>query len=138
MKWLLHLICEIGLLIWYNCPQALLPRDVLRGNEDQPFAQRSVLGWSIIGCNHYDGDYEDEIGVSHRIIMKQNLPAGEPSHKLKSEVCFVRKNKVKEMITPAEILKVFESDFVERNNEVASASQEDLRFLAKLNEGIKL
>ncbi len=129
--------CEIGLLIGYNCPQALLPRDVLRGNEDQPFAQRSVLGWSIIGCNHYDGDYEDEIGVSHRIIMKQVLPAGEPSHKLKSEVCFVRKNKVKETITPAEILKVFESDFVERNNEEASASQEDLRFLARLNEGIK-
>ncbi len=129
--------CEIGLLIGYNCSQALLPRDVLRGNEDQPFAQRSVLGWSIIGCNHYDGDYEDEIGVSHRIIMKQVLPAGEPSHKLKSEVCFVRRNKVKEMITPAEILKVFESDFVERNNEEASASQEDLRFLAKLNEGIK-
>ncbi len=70
MDWLLHLICEIGLLIGYNCPQALLPRDVLRGNEDQPFAQRSVLGWSIIECNHYDGDHEDEIGVSHRIIMK--------------------------------------------------------------------
>ncbi|RXN31349.1 hypothetical protein ROHU_017013 [Labeo rohita] len=54
--------CEIGLLIGYNCPQALLPRDVLRGSEDQPFAQRSLLGWSIIGCNHCDGDYEDEIG----------------------------------------------------------------------------
>ncbi len=96
-----------------------------------------MLGWSIIGCNHYDGDYEDEIGVSHRIIMKQILPAGKPSHKLKSEVCFVCKNKFKEMITPAEILKVFESDFVERNNEEASASQEDLRFLEKLNEGTK-
>ncbi len=41
------------------------------------------------------------------------------------------------MITPAEILKFYESDFAERNNEEASTSQEDLRFLAKLNEGIK-
>ncbi|XP_065140047.1 uncharacterized protein [Paramisgurnus dabryanus] len=130
--------CEVGLLIGYNCPQALLPRDVLSGNEDQPFAQRSVLGWSIIGYNHYDRqNYEDEVGVSHRIILKQVLPAGERSHKLKSEVCFIHRNKVKEMITPAEVLKVFESDFIERKNEEVSTSQEDLRFLAKLHKGIK-
>ncbi|KAG1929509.1 hypothetical protein F2P79_022940 [Pimephales promelas] len=127
--------CEVGLLIGYNCPQALLPRDVLSGSENQPFAQRSVLGWSIVGYNH-DGCYQDEIGVSHRIIMKQVVPAGDPAHKLQSEVYFVHRNKVKEMITPAEIMKVFESDFVERGEEV-STSQEDLRFLAKLNEGIK-
>ncbi|KAL0150341.1 hypothetical protein M9458_054343, partial [Cirrhinus mrigala] len=87
----------------------------IKGSKDQPFAQRSLLGWSIIGCNHCDGDYEDEIGV----------------------ICFVRRNEFKEMITPTEILKVFESDSAERNNEEASALQEDLRFLAKLNEGIK-
>ncbi|KAG1925738.1 hypothetical protein F2P79_025333 [Pimephales promelas] len=127
--------CEVGLLIGYNCPQALLPRDVLSGSENQPFAQRSVLGWSIVGYNH-DDCYQDEIGVSHRIIMKQVVPAGDPAHKLQSEVYFVHRNKVKEMITPAEIMKVFESDFVERGEEV-STSQEDLRFLAKLNEGIK-
>lgn len=129
--------CEIGLLIGYNCPQALLPREVLRGDEDQPFAQRSVLGWTIIGYNHCIGDYEDEIGTSHRIITKQVLPAGKPSRKLKSEVSFVYRNKVKVMMTPADILKVFESDFVEMYNEDVSTSQEDLRFLAKLNEGIR-
>lgn len=41
------------------------------------------------------------------------------------------------MMTPEDILKVFESDFVEMYNEDVSTSQEDLRFLAKLNEGIK-
>ncbi|KAI5085315.1 hypothetical protein C0J45_23790, partial [Silurus meridionalis] len=54
--------CEVGLLVGYNCPQALLPRDVICGKEDQPFAQRSVLGWSIVGYNDYHDDYEDEIG----------------------------------------------------------------------------
>lgn len=68
--------------------------------------------------------------MSHRIILKQVLSAGEPSHKLRSEVCFIHRSKVKEMITPAEVLKVFESDFAERNNEEVSTSQEDLRFLA--------
>lgn len=104
--------CEVGLLMGYNCPQALLPRDVLSGKEDQPFAHRSVLGWSIIGYNNYHDDYEDEIGVSHRIIVKQDLPAVETSHKLKPKVHFVCRNKIKE-ITPADILQVFKSDFAE-------------------------
>lgn len=60
--------CEVGLLIGYNCPQALLPRDVLSGNDDQPFAKRSVLGWSIVGYNPYYGDYKEKsvlvIGLS--------------------------------------------------------------------------
>lgn len=94
----------VGLLIGYNCPQALLAREVISGNEDQPFAQRSVLGWSIIGYRNSDNGYEDEIGVSHRIIMKQVLPAVNPSLKFKPEVYFVCRNKVKEMITPANIL----------------------------------
>ncbi len=50
---------------------------------------------------------------------------------MRIRVC--RPQRVKEMITPAEILKFYESDFAERNNEEASTSQEDLRFLAKLN-----
>lgn len=58
--------------------QGLIPRDVLSGNEDQLFAQRSVLGF--IKHNHY----KNEIAVINRITMKQVLPAGEPSHKLKS------------------------------------------------------
>lgn len=134
-----ELDCEIGLLIGYNCPQALLPRDVIMGDEDQPYVQRSALGWSIIGCSNTDLDcsHEDEIGVSHRIIVKQVLPATKLSSELKSEVKFVCRTQVKEIITPSDILKVFESDFTERTSEEVSISQEDIKFLAKLKEGIK-
>lgn len=68
--------------------------------------------------------------------MKQVLPAVEPSFKIKSEVHFVSRNKVKE-ITPGDILKVLESNFAERHKEEVSMSQEDMRFLAKLSEGIR-
>ncbi len=134
-----ELDCEVGLLISYNCPQALLPRDVITGNENQPYAQRSVLGWSIIGYSNTDIDYdhEDEIGVSHRIIIKKVLPTTKPSSEFKSEVHFVCRTQVKEMITPADILKVFESDFTEKFREDVLTSQEDIKFLAKLKEGIK-
>nr|XP_057941354.1 uncharacterized protein LOC131137424 [Doryrhamphus excisus]XP_057941355.1 uncharacterized protein LOC131137424 [Doryrhamphus excisus] len=134
-----ELDCEVGLLIGYNCPQALLPRDVITGSETQPYAQRSVLGWSIIGysSNDIDYDHEDEIGVSHRIIIKKVFPAIKPSLEIKSEVQFVCRTQVKEIITPAEILKVFESDFTERFSEDVLISQEDIKFLTTMREGIK-
>ena len=45
---------------------------------------------------------------------------------------------VKDIITPADILKVFESDFTEKFSEEVLVSQHDIKFLAKLKEGIKL
>lgn len=129
--------CEVGLLIGYNCSQALAPRDVIHGREDQPFALKSALGWSIVGYNSAATDYEDEIGVSHRIITKQVTPYTMAHSELKSEVHFASRTQVKEVISPSDIIKVFESDFAERTSEEVPISQEDLQFLAKLKEGIK-
>lgn len=42
--------CEVALLISYNCQQALLPRKVIVGEENQPYAQLTDLGWTIVGC----------------------------------------------------------------------------------------
>ncbi|XP_061154114.1 uncharacterized protein LOC133167369 [Syngnathus typhle] len=97
--------CEIGLLIGYNCSQALLPREVVSGKDNEPFAQRTDLGWSIVGCADPCVDYGDAIGSSHRIVVKQ-------------------------VITPPEVIKALESDFNERVAEEAHISQEDLRFLS--------
>lgn len=129
--------CEVGLLIGYNCSQALAPRGVIHGSEDQPFALKSALGWSIVGYNSAATDYEDEIGVSHRIITKQVTPTTMAHSELKPEVHFASRTQVKEMISPSDIIKVFESDFAERTSEEVPVSQEDLQFLAKLKEGIK-
>ena len=132
-----ELDCEVGLLIGYNCHQALLPRDVITGAEDQPYAQRSVLGWSIVGYNSAGIDHEDEIGVSHRIIIKQVLPDIKPSSEIKSEVHYVCRTQVKEMFTPADIIRVLEADFTDKTSGEVPISQEDMKFLAKLKEGIK-
>ncbi|XP_023815989.1 uncharacterized protein LOC111948234 [Oryzias latipes] len=129
--------CEVGLLIGYNCPQALLPIEVISGERDQPFAQKSLLGWSIIGYSCSASDYEDEIGVSHRVIVKQVLPVIESSPEIKTQVHFVKRSKVREMIVPAEIIQALEKDFVENMAEEESMSQEDMMFLAKVKEGIR-
>jgi hypothetical protein len=41
--------CPVGLLIGYNCPQALAPLQCIIGEAQQPFALQTCLGWSIIG-----------------------------------------------------------------------------------------
>ncbi|XP_022085513.1 uncharacterized protein LOC110976501 [Acanthaster planci] len=41
--------CEVGMLIGYNCPQALAPRDTITGQDDEPFAIKTDLGWTIVG-----------------------------------------------------------------------------------------
>ena len=48
--------CEVGLLIGYNCPQALAPRSYITGEGNQPFAIQTDLGWSIVGgTDPYEG-----------------------------------------------------------------------------------
>lgn len=40
-------LCDIGLLIGYNCPQALVPREVIPPHGEGPYAQKIDLGWGI-------------------------------------------------------------------------------------------
>lgn len=121
--------CEVGLLIGYNCSQALLPRDVVAGQDHQPYAQRTDLGWSIIGHENSYTDYGDAIGTSHCIVVRQVTPDMESSVHLRKQVHYVSHTKVKE-VTPSDIIKVLESDFPERAGEVNSVSQDDLKFLS--------
>lgn len=85
--------CDVGLLIGYNCQQALLPK-ILQGEENDLYTTWTNLGCSIVGCSNPVGDYGDAIGTSHRVIVHQVTPAAQPSVKLKTEVHFVCKTQV--------------------------------------------
>ncbi|XP_037400478.1 uncharacterized protein LOC119265102 [Pygocentrus nattereri] len=128
--------CDIGLLIGYNCPQALVPRQVLPGEDNQPFGQRTDLGWSVVGYGDPCLNFGDAIGVSHQVIVKQVMPGLQSSSDLTGEVHYICRTQIKEVILPADVIKVLESDFAERASETDHVSQEDLRFLSKLKQGI--
>ena len=128
--------CDVGLLIGYNCSQALVPREVVPGEENQPFAQRTDLGWSVVGFGNPCLDIGDMIGVSHQVTVKQVIP-GLQSSTLPREVHYVCRTQIKE-VSPADVIKVLESDFVERASEDSYISQEDLRFLSIMGKYIKL
>lgn len=118
-------VCDIGLLIGYNCPQALL-REIVSVKENQPFAQRTDLGWSIVGYGNSSVDYGDAI------IVKQVMPSLPSSLNLTSEVQYICRTHIKEIITPPNVIKALESDFNEKAAEDSRISQEDLRFLSKM------
>ncbi|KAK0144674.1 hypothetical protein N1851_017016 [Merluccius polli] len=127
--------CEVGLLIGYNCSQALLPREVVAGQANQPFAQRTDLGWSIVGHGNPCVDFEDAVSISHRIVTMRVSPDIDSPVNLKAEVHYVNRCKVKE-ITPSDIIKILESDFPERTGEDDPISQDDLKFLSMMRENV--
>ncbi|XP_063400333.1 uncharacterized protein LOC134684943 [Mytilus trossulus] len=61
--------CEFGLLIGYNCPRALIPREVLPSIDNGPYGQKTDLGWGIVGIvDPLQEDNCDSIGFSHRTL----------------------------------------------------------------------
>ncbi|KAL3966417.1 Rho-associated protein kinase 2 [Sarotherodon galilaeus] len=95
--------CDVGLLIGYNCPQALVPREVVSGRENQPFAQRTDLGWSIVGYGNPCLDYGDAFGISHQVIVKEVVPDIQPSSNFTNKVHYVYRTQIKEIISPTEL-----------------------------------
>ena len=137
---------EIGILIGSDCPRAIMPREIIPGEDESPYALRSDLGWGIIGkisqpLSGEDGD-EDEIGVSHRIYTIEACEPLDPQADLeglnKRSCNFSVKTNVKEVINPFQVMKMFEMDFSEkRADRQGTLSQDDLQFLKKMEEGIR-
>ena len=108
------LSCEVGLLIGYNCPRTLVPRRVITGKDDEPFAILTDLGWSIVGCSAPHSDSQLLNSHCHRVTVKE-LPA----------------------VTPMDAIRILETDFRDTQGDNKTVSQEDLIFLDKLKKNIK-
>ena len=93
---------EISILIGNNCLRAIRPREIIARDDDGPYAQRTVLGWGVIGkvcksCDNEDGN----MGVCNRVAASE-MPGR-----------FAFSTKAKEIIDSEKILHVLETDFVE-------------------------
>lgn len=82
----------------------------MSGDENQSYAQRTDLGWSVVGHGNPCLDYGDTIGISHYIVVREVTPGLDPSVNLRSNVHYVSRIKVTEVI-PTDIINVLESDF---------------------------
>eukprot|EP00079_Xenopus_tropicalis_P036905 XP_017950676.1 PREDICTED: uncharacterized protein LOC101733728 [Xenopus tropicalis] len=105
---------RVGLLIGYDCSKALMPRQIITGGDDEPYAIKTDLGWSIIGGPQQAASSRQVTGLCHRISVKTSLT---PS--------------------PAAVIKILESDFADTSSKEKSISQEDITFLHILEGGIQ-
>ena len=128
---------EVGILMGSDCPRAIMLREVIPGEEGNPYTMRSDLGWGIVGRISQpleEGDDEDEIGVSHRLhtCEVRNLPdpLEDATRHVRKTCNFSIKTQVKEVINPLQVIQMFETDFSERvADSHASVSQDDIAFL---------
>ena len=124
--------CEVGLLIGFDCPDALAPLQVILGDKTEPFAQRTELGWSVVGrtLTQEEDDLKSTV-VTKRVPDQLNVNLHN------NEVHFVSRTKVAD-ITTSEILRALESDFPEKHYEEDTVmSQEDIKFLKIVENAIR-
>ena len=126
---------EIGLLIGSNCPKAIKPQNVIPGNEEDPYAIKTLLGWGIIGpvsTVEFHSLVEDELSCN-RINMIEIVSQKQ------SDVTYIPESHMKKIINPSPIIKIFELDFNEGcDPAVKYFSVDDQTFLTKVSEGIHL
>ena len=128
--------CEVGLLIGYNCPQALAPRDFICGEGNTPYAQRTHLGWSIVGVAYAEETDHDEYGISHRVIcstVPDDIKLVLPEVDIPNNVTYICRSTIKEEVNP-HIHALLESDFSEKIYEENILSQNDVQFMKLLAE----
>ncbi|XP_078488770.1 uncharacterized protein LOC113475227 isoform X2 [Ciona intestinalis] len=103
-----------------NVTQALRPRDIIVGKENEPYAQRSLLGWGIVGsiCDKHQSRRRDV--VSHRCVGNTS------GVRL---VKFTVPRVSKEILDPIILRKWLEMDFNEYNMNDQPISREDRRFI---------
>ncbi|MES9904690.1 MAG: DUF1759 domain-containing protein, partial [Sedimenticola sp.] len=128
--------CEIGLLIGYNCAQALVPREVIASSGDGPYGQKTDLGWSIVGVVDPCCCENDSIGLSHRILSREvssSLTCDEKGRS--SPILFSLRTTVKEVVS-SDLLALMEREFSDSGVTGTDLSEHDRRFLTILSEGI--
>lgn len=119
----------MGLIIGLNCWNALQPREIVYGEESDPYAIRSLLSWYITGplysapqsssvkCNKISLEQEDTITTCRGYVVPQRM--------------------VKEQITPEAVGQISELDFSKREKGTTT-SGEDIRYYETMENGINL
>ena len=114
--------CPVGVLIGYDCVAALAPLNIIKGEENEPFAVETELGWSIVGgrqpCLY------DRIGNSHCIVEEGPTKMSYSYH-----------TSVKD-ISSEHLVKLIERDFQDNSQADEYMSQDDKLFMQIMKSGV--
>ena len=122
--------CEVGLLIGYDCAQALCPREVVPSRSGS-FGLRTDLGWGIVGT--VDCCEESLVSCCHRVLSYRSLDQRDVNVSFAAAV----KEEIVDAasVSPREVLKVLESDFRDTADRVG-LSPNDQQFIDILSNNI--
>ena len=98
---------KVGLLIGSNCPKALEPVDIVASENGGPFAVKTFAGWAIVGPLHMCNKEHSTVSCSRVAVKEVGSDRPFDHH-------FMVEDKVKEIVTPQALNKMFELDFSER------------------------
>ena len=122
---------KVGLLIGSNCSKALEPMDILASATGGPYALKTFAGWAMVGPLHMTNTGQQKVDCNRIAAFEVG------SEKLLGQHVAIE-DKVKEIIVPLALNKMFELDFHERFDEKnRQYSQEDKKFLKIVHQGIR-
>ena len=122
---------KVSVLIRSNCPKALEPMDILASANGGPYALKTFAGWAIVGPLHMTSSQQQKVDCNRIAAFEVG------SEKLLGHN-FAIEDKVKEIIVPLAMNKMFELDVHERFDEKSRQySQEDKKFLKIVHQGIR-
>ena len=127
---------KVGFLIGCDCPQALVPRDVVpHPTNNGPFGQRTDLGWSVVGVVTPEAHDDDAIGLSHRIFARE---ISCPQDDTQSEIIINTTIQEAKVPTPMDVLYMMNLDFVEHDGPLGGEcySQDNIKFLRMMEDNI--
>ncbi|CAB4016733.1 Hypothetical predicted protein [Paramuricea clavata] len=100
----------VGLLIGTNCARAIKPREIIPGNDDDPYAKRTALGWGIVGIvkAKVNEESDENYVVVNRVITHEANVGPD------RRICHLAlRAELKEIMNPSMFNQMFELDFSE-------------------------
>ncbi|XP_067933186.1 uncharacterized protein [Watersipora subatra] len=123
----------LGLLIGYDCPLAFRSSENVIGNDTEPFAMKTELGWVVMGNLNSRNQMNDR-SICHKVVSKEIMS---PHNETRNMVNFLVKKDTYSNIetdTKTEILQVMSTDFTDTKVTETGLSVEDQQFIQIMKE----
>ena len=95
---------KVGLFIGSNCPKALEPIDIVASENGGPYAINTFAGWAIVGPLNLNKKDHQTVNCNRIAVVEMGSEKPLDHH-------FAVENKVKEIVTPQALIRMFELDF---------------------------
>ena len=127
---------KVELLIGANCLKALEPIEVIRSQNEGPYAFRTILGWCVVGP--IEGSHDERNIKCNRIAVQDSSDQTLAKHHFEVS-SIVKEQEIKGMLE-----KLYNNDFIEQKNSALmisndneSLSDDENKFMKIMDEGIK-